>query len=65
MFEITPFGCKDIGIRKFEFAAKTQFLCPSLVNVLFKNRQQKFYQQFTTKPFKLFSNQISKKIAKN
>ena len=22
----TPFGCKDIGIRKFEFAAKTQFL---------------------------------------
>ena len=22
----TPSGCKDIGIRKFEFVAKTQFL---------------------------------------
>ena len=20
-------GCKDIGVRKFEFVAKTQFLC--------------------------------------
>ena len=23
----TPAGCKEIGIRKFEFVAKTQFLC--------------------------------------
>ena len=23
----TPLGCKDIGIRIFEFVAKTQFLC--------------------------------------
>ena len=23
----TPSGCKDIGIRKFEFVAKTHFLC--------------------------------------
>ena len=22
-----PSGCKDIGIRRFEFVAKTQFLC--------------------------------------
>ena len=25
----TALGCKDIGIRKFEFVAKTQFLCES------------------------------------
>ena len=24
--KFTPSGCKDIGIRKFEFAAKNQFL---------------------------------------
>ena len=24
--KLTPSGCKDIGIRKFEFAAKNQFL---------------------------------------
>jgi len=64
MFEIKK-GCKDIGIRKFEFAAKTQFVCPSLVNVLFKNRQQKLHQQFTTIPFKLLSNQISIFLVKN
>jgi len=23
----TPSGCKDIGIRKINFAAETQFLC--------------------------------------
>jgi len=23
----TPSGCKDIGIRKFEFVAKNPFLC--------------------------------------
>ena len=23
----TPLGCKDIGIRKFKFVSKTQFLC--------------------------------------
>ena len=23
---LTPFGCKDIGIKKFEFLAETQFL---------------------------------------
>ena len=23
---LTPSGCKDIGIRKFDFVAKTQFL---------------------------------------
>ena len=28
----SPSGCKDIGIRKFEFAEKTQFLC--LVTIL-------------------------------
>ena len=26
----TPLGCKDIGVRKSEFAAKTQFLYLSL-----------------------------------
>jgi len=26
----TPFSCKDIGIRKFEFMAKNQFLCPKV-----------------------------------
>ena len=27
-----PSGCKDIGIRRFEFVAKTQFLYQKLFN---------------------------------
>ena len=27
-----PSGCKDIGVRKGEFVAKTQFLCCSGIN---------------------------------
>ena len=26
----TPPGCKDIGLGKFEFVAKTQFLCSEI-----------------------------------
>ena len=25
--KFTPSGCRDMGIRKLEFAAKTQFIC--------------------------------------
>ena len=28
---LAPSGCKDIGLRRFEFVAKTQFLCTFLV----------------------------------
>ena len=28
MFKILTLGCKDIGIRKFKFVVKTQFLWP-------------------------------------
>ena len=31
----TPSGYKDIGIRKFKFAAKTQFLCKSIYIYLY------------------------------
>ena len=30
----TPSGCRDIGLRKFEFVAKTQFLLTELKNYL-------------------------------
>ena len=34
----TPSGCKDIGVRKFEFVAKTQFFC----YISFKSRYSNF-----------------------
>ena len=38
----TPFGCKDIGIRKFEFVAKTQFLYPRNIQLRFKMKFLEF-----------------------
>ena len=35
-----PFGCTDIGIRKFKFAAKTQFLYKEIALDLFVKLQQ-------------------------
>ena len=31
----TPSGCKDVGIRKFEFVAKTQFLFVVIRKIMF------------------------------
>ena len=45
---LMPSGCKDIGIRKFKFVAKTQFLCQPLfiseniMLVLVEDRQIKY-----------------------
>ena len=39
---ITLFGCKDIGIRKFEFVAKTQFLYPLNIQLRFKMKFLEF-----------------------
>ena len=38
----TTLGCKDVGVRKFEFVVKTQFLY--VVNILFvTNTKNRFY----------------------
>ena len=44
-----PFGCKNIGIWKFKFVAKTQFLCLSTVFYIFN-----FYIRSELVSFKLF-----------
>ena len=50
----TPSGCKDIGIRKFEFVAKTQFLC-----AFFLNNKNRHYFIFSGQHFFHFNHKSS------
>ena len=52
--ELHHTGCKDIGIRKFEFVAKSQVLS---INPPCKEENI----QFTTEPFKSLTNQREKR----